>query len=230
LFSPEDGAVDAPSLARALLADARRRGANVVAKPVARIESSGGRVSGVATSRETVVAERVVLAAGAWSPRIAGLPRPLTVVPVRGQMAATAWPAGTPPAILYGNHGYILCRGTEALLGSTMEHVGFECRVTAEGQEQIRSAAERLLPAIATLPSLRTWAGLRPVTPDGRPILGPDPEIAGLYYATGHGRNGILLAALTGGIIGDLLAQGTTEVDLEPFRPERPMSTQAAGG
>jgi len=67
----------------------------------------------------------------------------------------------------------------------------------------------------------RSWAGLRPVTPDGRPIIGPDPDVAGLYYATGHGRNGVLLAALTGEIIGDLLTKGETDVDLAPLSPTR---------
>jgi D-amino-acid dehydrogenase len=65
------------------------------------------------------------------------------------------------------------------------------------------------------------WAGLRPATPDGRPILGPDPEVERLWYATGHGRNGILLAALTAEILADFLTTGTTEVDITPLRVNR---------
>jgi glycine oxidase len=224
LFASEDGAVDPQVLARALLADARRLGAALLPRPARALRFTGGRVTGVETEAEPVVAERVVLAAGAWSPQIEGLPRPLAVTPVRGQMAATPWPGETPPAILYYDHGYILTRGAEAVLGSTMEHAGFDCRVTNEGLAQIFRSAVRLLPALSRLPVHRTWAGLRPMTADGRPILGADPEVAGLYYATGHGRNGVLLAALTGETIGDLLTKGETDLDLEPFRPDRPMA------
>ena len=137
-------------------------------------------------------------------------------------MAMTPWPADTPPAILYYiGHGYVLMRGSDAILGSTMEHAGFDAVVTNEGLAQIFRSAVRLLPALAPLTVARSWAGLRPVTPDGRPIIGPDPDVAGLYYATGHGRNGVLLAALTGEIIGDLLTKGETDVDLAPLSPTR---------
>src|SRR6185436_4022898 len=134
----------------------------------------------------------------------------LAVAPVRGQMAATPWPRTTPPAIFYDDHCYVLTRGTEALLGSTMERTGFECRVTNEGLAQIFRAAVRLLPALMREPVRRMWAGLRPVTPDGQPIVGGDGEIEGLWYATGHGRNGVLLAGLTGDVIADLVTTGRT--------------------
>ncbi|HEY3279686.1 MAG TPA: glycine oxidase ThiO [Gemmatimonadales bacterium] len=224
LFAPEDGAVDPIALTRALLADARRLGATAVTAPVERITAAGGRAAGVATAAGPVHAEHVVLAAGAWSPLIAGLPRSLPVEPVRGQMAAAPWPSGTPPAIAFHDHTYVVARGGEALLGSTMEHAGFDSRVTEAGLAQIRRGAARLLPALSAAPFSRTWAGLRPVTPDGRPIVGPDPDLAGLWYATGHGRNGMLLAALTGDIMGSLLAGEATDVDLAPFSPARTFS------
>jgi glycine oxidase len=224
LFAPEDGAVDPPALTAALLADARRLGVTTVTERVVRVESGlgVGRATGVALAHGTIAAAHVVIAAGAWSPRIGGLPRPLPVEPVRGQMAAARWPAGTPPAVLYSDHGYVLARGGEALMGSTMEHVGFDGRVTEVGIAQIVRGAARLLPALGAAPPTRTWAGLRPVTPDGRPIVGADPEVSGLWYATGHGRNGILLAALTGEIVADLLTKGETDVDIAALTPGRP--------
>jgi glycine oxidase len=222
LFAPEDGAVDPQALTRALLADARRLGAALHPVRAEEIRCSGSRVSGVRADGEEIGADRVIVAAGAWSPQLAGLPRALTVEPVRGQMAMTPWPTQLPPAILYYfHHGYVLTRGKEAILGSTMEHAGFDGSVTNEGLAQIFRSAVRLLPALRSLPVERTWAGLRPVTPDGRPILGADPDIAGLLYATGHGRNGVVLAALTGEVIGDLLAKSETEVDLAPLSPMR---------
>ncbi|MEX2155311.1 MAG: glycine oxidase ThiO [Gemmatimonadales bacterium] len=221
LLAPEDGAVNPPELCRALLADARRCGAQTVATRVERITTILGRVTGAATSAGTIRAEHVVIAAGAWCPRIEGLPRTLPVEPVRGQMAAMPWPEGTSRAILYCDHGYVLPRGAEALLGSTMERVGFDGRVTDAGIAHVVAAAARLLPTLAGRQPTRTWAGLRPVTPDGRPIVGADPDVRGLWYATGHGRNGVLLAALTGEIIGSLLARGECDMDITPFAPAR---------
>ena len=221
LFAPEDGAIDAPALGRGLLADARRLGVEVRPEPVRNIVITGDRAGGVETPGGTIDAHHVIIAAGPWSPRIGGLRRTLPVEPVRGQMLATAWPARMPRAILYSDHAYVLARGDEALLGSTMERVGFDGRVTPSGLAEVRAAADRLVPELAGTPARRSWAGLRPVTPDGRPILGADPAVGGLWYATGHGRNGILLAALTGEIIGTLLAGGAPDIDLTPFAATR---------
>src|SRR5439155_870183 len=99
-----------------------------------------------------------------------------------------------------------LARRGEALLGSTMEHAGFDCRVTNEGLAQIFRGAIRLFPGLLREPVLRMWAGLRPLTADGRPIVGAHPGVERLWYATGHGRNGVLLAALTGETVGDGLS------------------------
>lgn len=221
LFAPEDGAVNAPALSRALLVDARRRGVQVLTATVNRITTILGRVTGVETSVGKIRAEHVVIAAGAWSPRIEGLPRTLLVEPVRGQMAAAPWPVGVPRAILYAEHGYVLTRDGEALIGSTMERVGFDSSVTEDGTRQLTEIARRLLPVIASHPPTRTWAGLRPVTPDGRPIVGADPDVRGLWYATGHGRNGVLLAGLTGEIIASLVTTGASEMEIASLAPER---------
>src|SRR5207247_1846781 len=112
-------------------------------------------------------------------------------------------------------------RGSDAVLGSTMERAGYDARVTNEGLAQIFRGAVRLLPALMTQPVQRMWAGLRPATPDGRPILGREPEVERLWYATGHGRSGILLAALTGEITADLLTSGISHVDISPLRVDR---------
>lgn len=222
LFAPEDGAVDPQALTRACLADARRLGATLHAEKVTGLARDGHRVNGVVTGGgATTAAEHAVIAAGVWSPQLEGLPRALPVEPLRGQMAATAWPDGTPPAILYHEHGYVLARGGDALLGTTMERAGFDVRVTNDGLAQIFRGAVRLLPSLLTQPVQRMWAGLRPATPDGRPIIGRDPDIEHLWYATGHGRNGILLAALTADVMADLLATGTTDVDISPLRVDR---------
>jgi len=221
LFAPEDGALDPQGLTRACLADARRLGAVLHTEPVESIQVTQGRVTGVAAASGTTSVEHAVLAAGVWSPRIHGLPRALPVEPLRGQMAATAWPDDCPPSILCHDHGYVLARAGAALLGSTMERAGYDAHVTNEGLARVFRGAVRLLPALLTQAVRRVWAGLRPATPDGRPILGRDPELERLWYATGHGRSGILLAALTGEIIADLLTKGTTEVDIGQLAVDR---------
>lgn len=221
LYAPEDGCLDPAALTQALLADARRLGVRVSQDAVQQVMLDNGRVMGVVAGGTRTPAAQIVIAAGAWSPGLQGLPRPLPVEPVRGQILAIDWPAGFPSAVFYHGHGYMLRRGSEAILGSTMERVGFEARTTATGLEEIRHSTTRLCPAIARSPVRRSWAGLRPVTPDGLPILGADPEVSGLWYATGHGRNGILLAGITGEIIGDLLATGTTATDISELTVSR---------
>ena len=102
-----------------------------------------------------------------------------------------------------------------------MEHAGFDASVTPAGLAHIFSSVSALCPALAGLDVIRTWAGLRPVTPDGLPVIGREPRLEGLWYATGHGRNGVLLAGITGLILAQLISGETPGRRLAPFRPER---------
>src|SRR5436190_2252801 len=150
-----------------------------------------------------------------------------------GEEVRERWPGAAPDcqgALLAPEDGALdpqaltracLADGSVAVLGSTMERAGYDARVTNEGLAQIFRGAVRLLPALITQPVQRMWAGLRPTTPDGRPILGRDPEVQRLWYATGHGRSGILLAALTGEITADLLTSGISDVDIAPLSIDR---------
>lgn len=216
MLAPLDGHVDNVALCAALAAAAQTAGAVFERQRVDALESQHGSVTGVRAGERTLAAPVVVLAAGAWSPHLAGLPRPLPIEPVRGQMAAVPWPEPLPRTVLFGRGAYVVPRGTEALLGSTMEHSGFIKGTTDAGLAHIMRETAALLPALAPLPT-RTWSGLRPMTPDHRPILGHDPDLEGLVYATGHGRNGILLGPITGEIVGDLLTRGETRWDLKPY-------------
>ncbi len=221
-LAPEDGALDPLALLDALVKDGQRRGVHMVrGEPVADVLIRNDRVEGVRTSSTLYAAETVVITAGAWSSKIKGLPRPVSVEPIRGQMAATDWPENEPPAIVYGAGGYLLARGQEAIGGSTMEYVGFDASVTDDGLAHIERMMTAIYPAIQGSTLRRTWAGLRPVTPDGRPLIGPDPRVTGLWYATGHGRNGILQAALTGDLISQLVAGKPIDFDLAPIDPGR---------
>ncbi|MEO8090486.1 MAG: glycine oxidase ThiO, partial [Gemmatimonadales bacterium] len=221
LWAPRDGALDPEQLVRALLTDAQRLGAVVASDRAIRIEHSGDRVTGVAGETGRYTAEHVLVAAGAWSGRLENLPRPLPVQPVRGQMAALPWPAAVPRAIVYHKDCYILARGGEAIIGSTMEPVGFQPEVTSAGLAQIFAATLLLSPSLVRAKVRRTWAGLRPMTPDGQPIIGGEPTVSGLWYATGHGRNGILLAGITGVLIRHLIEGEPPGVGLQAFSADR---------
>ncbi|MEA2723912.1 MAG: glycine oxidase [Gemmatimonadales bacterium] len=221
LWAPRDGAIDPERLVLALLTDAQRLGAVVVGDRAIRIERAGEKVTGVTGESGRYSAEHVLVAAGAWSGQLENLPRSLPVEPVRGQMAALPWPAAVPRAIVYHNHSYILARGGEAIIGSTMESVGFQPEVTSAGLAQIFAATLLLSPSLIRAKVRRTWAGLRPMTPDGLPIIGGEPTVSGLWYATGHGRNGILLAGVTGVLIRQLMDGEAPDVGLQPFAADR---------
>jgi glycine oxidase len=122
--------------------------------------------------------------------------------------------------VIYSPRGYIVPRKHGRLLaGSTSEHVGFDKRVTEEGREAILAAATEIAPAVKSLVVKDSWAGLRPRASDNLPVLGPCAEIEGVFYATGHYRNGILLAPVTG----ELIARAIIENEAIPneFSPNR---------
>lgn len=221
LFAPREGAVDPVAWVRALQADAVAAGATIETHEARSLVREGDAIVGVRTDDGVRSAGAVVVAAGAWSAQLPGGPRPIAVAPVRGQMAAFPWPAGASPTIAYGDQGYVLWRNGEAIAGSTMEHAGFSPEVTPDGRGRVLANAVRILPALAGVDPLRTWAGLRPVTPDGLPILGRDPHVAGLWYALGGGRNGILFSAIMGELLRDLMDGQPLELEIAPFAPGR---------
>lgn len=219
-FHRKDGAVDSAELLNAVSADAWQN---------RRIAFRDGRVIRVAPDRPLIRVElasgdclgapAVVIAAGAWVSTIAGLPRALPIVPVRGQMLALA--RSPIRHVIMGPRGYVVSRGNRSLVGSTMERVGFDARTTEDGAASLRASARELLPDLAAGHALEHWAGLRPVTPDLLPVVGADPECDGLFYACGHSRNGVFLAPLTASVIAELISSGCTSVDVTAYAPGR---------
>jgi glycine oxidase len=222
LYAPQDGSLDPARLVQALVLDGERAGVRRVEDRITELETDGQRVTGV-RGRDRYSASTVVLAAGAWSGRIDRLPRPISVEPVRGQMVAFPRPAELQEDIIvYGGRGlYLLTRDHELIAGSTMEHAAFASHTTPEGVTRIREGAEELCPFVRGTAPVRTWAGLRPGTPDGLPIIGPEPRMQGLWYATGHGRNGVLLAGVTAVVLLQMMKQEATLDSIAAFRPER---------
>ncbi len=220
-WSPEDGLLSPERLVAALLADAEAHGARIVEDRITALWREGGELHGAKGSEHQHAADVVVLAAGAWSGRIEELPRPLSIEPVRGQMLAYDWPDDAKPVTVYGDHCYLLRRGDELLAGSTMEHAGFEVGSAPEADAAMLARLTGLYPPIAAMTPRRRWSGFRPGTPDGRPIIGPEPRLEGLWYATGHGRNGILLAGITGELVAQAIGGEALPAELDVVRPER---------
>jgi glycine oxidase len=132
--------------------------------------------------------------------------------------------AAAPSQVVSGAGVYLIPRsdetGQRVWVGATTEAVGFQKRITARGREALAAGAGRVLPALAGAEVVEHWAGLRPGTPDGLPVLGADPALEGLVYATGHFRNGLLLAPVTADLTARVLG-GERPAALEPFRAER---------
>jgi len=220
LLHERDGAIDNVRLVAAFRrALAREKHAQFVEDDLVTrvdVQSSGGTVT--LRSGRRLNADNVVLAAGAWSQLIDGLPRRLPIAPLKGQMLALDSQALQHPVM--GEEIYLVPRGQELAIGATVEDAGFDLSTTSEAIEGLRLAAVRLVPSLEHARVSRRWAGLRPATPDRLPILGPDPEHPRLIYACGHTKNGILLAPGTAQALTALITRNHRR-GLEPFSIER---------
>lgn len=204
-YYPDEAQVDPPRLLRALVAAVARAGVAIRSgTTVASIVIERDVCRGVLTERgETIHAEVVVLAAGSWSSLVPGVPSSLPKVrPVRGQLAQLD---ERPPAlrsIVFDGHAYVVPRGDgRVVCGATTEHVGHRREVTAGGVQQILASAIAIAPSLAKAELTSTWCNFRPQVErpegDAGALVGPSP-VPGLFLATGHYRNGILLAKATG--------------------------------
>ena len=222
---PNDIQVENRRLIAALTNSINHRGVKTLTETtVEALTIQGHRITGVQTSRGAIACQTVVVAAGPWSSFIlqsTPCPNP-AVKPVRGQMVCLDAKPQLTKHVIFSPRGYLVPRQDGRLLaGSTSEDAGFAKRVTAGGIASILRHALEISPAINNLPMVDTWAGLRPRAADGLPVLGPCGEIDGLFYATGHYRNGILLAPLTAELISEAIVARATSPLLAPFSPDR---------
>ena len=206
IHAPRDHQADPQATVRALAAACRADGVELREHvEVAELVRSGGSVTGVATATAEVGADAVVVAAGAWSAGLA--PDAPPVRPVKGQIAALRAPEPSlaPRHVIRTPRCYLLARDDgRVVLGATVEERGFDAGTTADGVFRLLEAAREVLPDIGELEWTGVRAGLRPGTPDNLPVVGPG-EAEGLVWATGHYRNGVLLAPLTGETVADIL-------------------------
>ena len=238
---PEECSVEPRSLMRAALVAAKQRGVEV--RPncgVTHLLREGDRCTGVVAGEARFAAGHVVVAAGCYSSDVASEAGTLSEYwptrPVRGQMLALRPRAPSLQRVLRCERGYLVPRADGRIVaGSTSEEAGFEKRTTDEGVRKILGVARELVPDLADAQLIEAWAGLRPGTPDDLPILGPT-GIDGLLAATGHYRNGILLAPVTAKLIREWIVGGRASLAAEAFSPlrfvrneVRPQESGAAG-
>jgi glycine oxidase len=184
-----------------------------------------GRIEGLETSQGFVSTGKVVVSGGAWSSFIKIPNATLTsprIEPVKGQMLCFESKPTIAHHVIYSPRGYLVPRRDgRVLAGSTTEHAGFDKEVTASGVHIMLSNALEISSQIADLPLVGNWAGLRPRAHDSLPVLGPCEEVQGLLFATGHYRNGILLAPITGELIASAIVDNVVSPDLKAFSPDR---------
>ncbi|MDP3813565.1 glycine oxidase ThiO [Pseudomonas sp.] len=181
----------------------------------------GERITGVQTAKGEMHADRVVLAAGAWSGElIKTLGIKLPVVPVKGQMILYKCAEDFLPAMVLAKGRYAIPRRDgHILIGSTLEHAGFDKTPTEEALASLKASAVELLPALAAAEVVGHWAGLRPGSPEGIPFIGPVPGHEGLWLNCGHYRNGLVLAPASCRLLGDLMLGREPIIDPAPYAP-----------
>ena len=221
LFYLKERSVDPRALTTAALKTAKNRGVDFSSgDPVTTVNLSDGRVIGVSTTKTSFGADKVVNCAGAWSGQIG--PQAFPTRPVKGQMLCLVMPSRTlVKHVIRSPKAYLIPRSDGRLLvGATVEEAGFDKRTDPTTIQRLHDAALELVPKLRDAKILEDWAGLRPGTPDGFPILGATAT-PGYYVATGHFRDGILLAPITADVMAAVVEGHTSEHDLTAFSPAR---------
>jgi glycine oxidase len=232
LFDPDEAQVDNRAIGLALSRAFVRAGGNLQPnETVVRVEVEGGKVLGAVSQFSIYRADAYVLAAGAWTGRIEGLPPDILppVVPVKGEMIALTPGVGgaLPKHVIWGNEVYLVPRHGRLFVGATAERVGFDTALTDAAAKWLRGQAAGLMPALASWDAAEHWAGLRPGSPDDLPILG-ETAVPGLYVASGQYRNGILLAPVMAEVLRSLILERKSALDLSAFDPRRFTNTLVA--
>ncbi|MBA2677754.1 MAG: glycine oxidase ThiO [Ktedonobacteraceae bacterium] len=227
VYAPEESQIQASSVVRAFAQAAERSGARIYRhQEVSHLTLEGTRVTQVSTVQgETFTCNTLIVASGAWAARCgAWLHTDLPIQPLHGQLIS--FPQTSPPLkrIIFGEAAYLVPRGSSILVGATKEERGFDQTVTRQGTAWLASTAARLVPALAESKIQAAWAGLRPKTPDNHPILGSLPPWENVLVAAGHNSIGIILSALTGQCIAEMLVAGSPPPLIQPFSIERFLS------
>lgn len=226
LYSPTDHQVDNRALVEALIIACKKAGVVIHENTVVdEIVIANNKVAGLRANDEHIEADNIILAAGAWSGALNGIPAPNLppVFPMKGQLLALQMEPRLPllTHVVWTRHVYLVPREDGRLvIGATMEDKGFDDQLTGGGLLHLLRETWEVLPGIEELPLLECWAGFRPTSRDDAPILGPS-GIAGLTYATGQHRHGILFTPLLGSCVAHYIKEGTLPAVATPFTQAR---------
>ena len=223
LFFPHEYSVDNRLLAAALVESCRKHGVEFVRDAATHVQRSGEMLKVAMQSGAALEAGTVVNAAGCWAGKIAAQNGhthvQLDVRPLKGQIAAVRAEGWKLRYIVRNDHVYLVPRDdNRIIIGATMEEAGYDKSVDPQVIHKLLECGAHLVPKIRNAPLVESWAGLRPATRTGLPLIGPT-KIPGYYVAVGHLRNGILLAPLTGQLLGQIIGGGKTPELLKPFLP-----------
>jgi len=223
MYCPMLANVRNPRLLKALELAAQKQPGVVVQENtvVNRLLVGGSGIRGVETNAGPLLADQVVLTAGAWSGELlAKIGLHLPVEPVKGQMILYKCESDYLPAMVLAEGRYAIPRRDgHVLVGSTLEHVGFDKTPTGDALASLKASAEKMLPGLAQREVVGHWAGLRPGSPDGIPFIGEVPELPGLWLNCGHYRNGLVLAPASCELLKNLMLGETPIVDPAPYSP-----------
>ncbi len=226
VYAPEAARLDGRLMRDALRGAAQVRGARIiVTEHEATLAQEGKRITHVLIDSQTLTADRIIIAAGAWSGQFAeALGLALPVYPQRGQilhLQGSAEMSGWPIIVGFHSHYILTFPGGRVVAGATRESAGFDVRETAGGVQEALNEALRIAPGLANTTLQEIRIGLRPATPDGLPILGRVPGRENVLLATGHGASGLQLGPYSGALVADLARGHQPELDLAPFAVDR---------
>jgi len=221
IYAPEESQIKASQLVKAFSCAAANYGTNFYNhREITGIQQRSSRVTNVYTAQgESFACNHLVIATGAWAAhRSKWLKVTIPIIPQRGQLLSLHQPLPPLHHIIFGEAAYLTPKsGNMVIVGATKEEAGFDRHLTAGGIAWLLNTAIRLTPALESCPLDQMWTGLRPRTPDNQPILGPAPGWENVTLAVGHGSVGIMLSAITGKTIAELVIKGEVPKIVQPF-------------
>jgi glycine oxidase len=220
IYYPGGAWVDNTALTLAVVQAARQAGVAYQQANVRAIMARHDRATGVRSSQGPIEADWVVLAAGCWTSQLEGAALP-HIIPVRGQALAVGGQAVR--RVVFSPRWYLVPKlGVQIMVGATKERVGYDDRVTLGGMTEVGRGGIEIAPSLAGCEVVSTWAGLRPASLDELPVIGSRDSLPNLILATGHYRNGIVLAPVTAELVAEMIRSSSPVEGIEPFRPGRP--------
>ncbi len=230
IYAPEESQIQASCVVQAFAHAAHRLGANIYHhQEIRRFITQDAKVIGVDTVQgETLTCNQIIIASGAWAAQCgAWLNVTLPIHPLHGQLLSLPQTPLPLKHIVFGEAAYLVPRGNTILVGATREEMGFDLNVTEQGTSWLYSTATRLIPALIESKTQAAWAGLRPKTPDSHPILDFLSPWENVLVAAGHNSVGIILSAITGQCIAEMVTTGHVPPIIQPFSAQRFLSSKS---